>query len=67
MRGVVDSNEKNYLENPSIGLAGTHCVSGSAMGIVVGTGDGSIFGRVSVNLFHFLLVADYNTNNSLLS
>jgi magnesium-transporting ATPase (P-type) len=36
------------LENPSIGLAGTHCVSGSAIGIVVATGDNSVFGRVSL-------------------
>lgn len=39
--------EKNYLETPCIGMAGTHCVCGSALGIVVATGDRSVFGRVS--------------------
>lgn len=28
-------------------MAGTHCVSGSAVGIVIGTGDRSVFGRLA--------------------
>lgn len=47
LRAVAESMEKNYLETPCIGMAGTHCVSGSALGIVVATGDRSVFGRVS--------------------
>lgn len=47
LRAAADSMEKNYLETPCIGMAGTHCVSGSALGIVVATGDRSVFGRVS--------------------
>ncbi|KIW02333.1 hypothetical protein, variant [Verruconis gallopava] len=47
LRGVVDSAEKNYMETPCIGMAGTHCVSGSAMGVVVSTGDRSIFGQLA--------------------
>jgi sodium/potassium-transporting ATPase subunit alpha len=47
LRAVAESMEKNYLETPCIGMAGTHCVSGSAVGIIVATGDRSVFGRVS--------------------
>lgn len=47
MRGVVESQEKNYLETPCIGMAGTHCVSGTALGLVVATGDNSVFGRLA--------------------
>lgn len=46
LRGMVDSIEKNYMETNCIGMAGTHCVSGSAVGIVVSTGDRSVFGQV---------------------
>jgi sodium/potassium-transporting ATPase subunit alpha len=47
MRGVTESQEMNYLETPCIGMAGTHCVSGSALGLVVATGDNSVFGRLA--------------------
>ena len=39
---TVDSTENNYLETACIGMAGTHCVSGSATGVVIATGDGSV-------------------------
>lgn len=32
---VTDSTELNYLETRSIGMQGTHCTSGSGMGVVV--------------------------------
>ena len=35
------------MESPSIGMAGTHCVSGSATGVVVATGDRSVFGQLA--------------------
>ncbi|EKG18232.1 ATPase P-type K/Mg/Cd/Cu/Zn/Na/Ca/Na/H-transporter [Macrophomina phaseolina MS6] len=47
LRGTVDSTDDNFLETACIGLAGTHCVSGSAVGIVIGTGDLSVFGRLA--------------------
>lgn len=47
LRAIAESMVKNYLETPCIGMAGTHCVSGSAVGVVVATGDRSVFGRVS--------------------
>lgn len=43
----VDSTDDNYLETACIGLAGTHCVSGSAWGLIVETGDRTIFGRIA--------------------
>ncbi|KAF1808571.1 Na/K ATPase alpha 1 subunit [Eremomyces bilateralis CBS 781.70] len=47
MRAAVDSNENNYLETPCIGMAGTHCVSGHAVAVIVSTGDRSVFGRLA--------------------
>lgn len=45
--GSVQSTDDNYLETACIGMAGTHCVSGSAWGLVVDTGDRTIFGRIA--------------------
>jgi sodium/potassium-transporting ATPase subunit alpha len=42
--GAVDYTDKNYLETQNIGMQGTHCISGSAMGICVSTGDKTVFG-----------------------
>jgi len=47
MLGSVKSTDPNYLETACIGLAGTHCVSGSALGVVVSTGDRTVFGRIA--------------------
>ncbi len=43
----VDSTDDNYLETRCIGMQGTHCISGSGMGIVVATGDRTVFGRIA--------------------
>ncbi|KAF6809270.1 h k atpase alpha [Colletotrichum musicola] len=43
----VDSTDNNYLETRCIGLQGTHCVSGTCTGVVVATGDNTIFGRIA--------------------
>lgn len=44
---VIESTEKNYLETKCIGMQGTHCTSGSGLGIVVATGDNTVFGRIA--------------------
>ena len=44
---AVDSTDENYLETACIGLAGTGCVSGNAWGLVVETGDRTVFGRIA--------------------
>ncbi|CAL3970765.1 unnamed protein product [Diplocarpon coronariae] len=45
--GTVMTTDLNYLETRCIGLQGTHCISGSAVGIVVSTGDSTVFGKIA--------------------
>lgn len=45
--GSIDSTDNNYLETHCIGMQGTHCISGSAIGICVSTGDRTVFGRIA--------------------
>ncbi|KAI9832078.1 MAG: hypothetical protein M1826_002406 [Phylliscum demangeonii] len=45
--GSVDSTDDNYLETHCIGMQGTHCISGSALGVCVATGDRTVFGRIA--------------------
>ncbi|KAK2590061.1 hypothetical protein QQS21_012260 [Conoideocrella luteorostrata] len=44
---TVDFTDVNYLETHNIGLQGTHCIIGSATGIVVATADRTVFGRIA--------------------
>lgn len=44
---TVDSTDSNYLETHNMGLQGTHCIIGSGTGIVVATGDRTVFGRIA--------------------
>jgi sodium/potassium-transporting ATPase subunit alpha len=45
--GTADSTDNNYLETHCIELQGTHCISGSALGVVVSTGDATVFGHIA--------------------
>ncbi|TXT12929.1 hypothetical protein VHUM_01330 [Vanrija humicola] len=45
--GTVDGTDDNFLETKNIGLQGTLCVSGSGMGVVIQTGDLTVFGRIA--------------------
>ena len=47
LAATVDSTDNNYLETRCIGLQGTHCFSGSCIGLVVATGDRTVFGRIA--------------------
>ncbi|KAI0596143.1 Na,H/K antiporter P-type ATPase [Biscogniauxia sp. FL1348] len=47
LAATVNSTDDNYLETRCIGLQGTHCVSGSCTGLVVSTGDRTVFGRIA--------------------
>lgn len=47
LSGTVDSSDDNYLETKCIGLQGTHCVSGSALAVVVATGNETVFARIA--------------------
>ncbi|KAJ6027206.1 uncharacterized protein N7446_004194 [Penicillium canescens] len=47
IKGSTETSSDNYLETRCIGLQGTHCVSGQGVGIVVATGDSTVFGRIA--------------------
>jgi len=47
LQGTVENTDENYLETKCIGLQGTHCISGSGLGIVVSTGDSTVFGKIA--------------------
>jgi P-type E1-E2 ATPase len=45
--GTVNHTDDNYLETKNIGMQGTHCISGSCLGIVIATADKTVFGRIA--------------------
>lgn len=47
LAAVTEATDQNYLETRNVGFAGTHCTSGSGVGIVVSTGDRTVFGRIA--------------------
>jgi sodium/potassium-transporting ATPase subunit alpha len=47
VHGSVDSTDRNYLETHCIGMQGSHCISGFAIGICVSTGDTTVFGKIA--------------------
>ncbi|WVQ67031.1 uncharacterized protein L199_005224 [Kwoniella botswanensis] len=47
IQGTVDMTDDNLLETKNIGLQGTLCVSGSAIGVVIQTGNLTVFGRIA--------------------
>ncbi|KAK0654737.1 hypothetical protein B0T16DRAFT_395603 [Cercophora newfieldiana] len=47
LTATVDATDKNYLETKNMGLQGTHCSSGTVTGVVVATGNRTVFGRIA--------------------
>ncbi|KAF5309044.1 hypothetical protein D9619_013557 [Psilocybe cf. subviscida] len=45
--GRVNMTDENFLETKNVALQGTHCVSGSGLGIAVQTGDNTVFGIIA--------------------
>lgn len=45
--GTVDHTDDNFLETKNIALQGTLCVGGSGTGVVIQTGDHTVFGRIA--------------------
>ena len=45
--GSIEYTDKNYLETNNIGMQGTHCISGTTIGITVSTGDSTVFGKIA--------------------
>ncbi|KAJ6579686.1 hypothetical protein DFH09DRAFT_1446136 [Mycena vulgaris] len=44
---TTDCTDPNFMESRNIALQGTLCTSGSGVGIAVGLGDGTVFGRIA--------------------
>lgn len=47
LSAVTEATDQNYLETRNVGFAGTHCTSGVGSGIVVSTGDHTVFGHIA--------------------
>ncbi|KAF9554795.1 sodium-potassium ATPase [Agrocybe pediades] len=45
--GRTVMTDTNFLETKNIALQGTHCISGSGIGLVVQTGDNTVFGVIA--------------------
>ncbi|KAI0036987.1 sodium-potassium ATPase [Vararia minispora EC-137] len=45
--GKIDKTDDNFLETKNIALQGTLCVSGSGTGLVIQTGDSTVFGHIA--------------------
>ncbi|OBZ79410.1 Sodium/potassium-transporting ATPase subunit alpha-A [Grifola frondosa] len=45
--GRVEMTDENVMETKNIALQGTNCVSGSGLGVVIQTGDNTVFGRIA--------------------
>jgi sodium/potassium-transporting ATPase subunit alpha len=43
---TVKSTDANFLETANIGLAGTNCTTGTVYGVIISTGDNTVFGKV---------------------
>jgi len=44
---TVENTDLNFMETRNIGMQGTHVVSGSGVGVVIQTGDNTVFGRIA--------------------
>ncbi|EJT99446.1 sodium-potassium ATPase [Dacryopinax primogenitus] len=44
---TVEKTDENFLETKNIALQGTLCVAGSGLGVVIQTGDLTVFGRIA--------------------
>ena len=42
-----ENTDPNFMESRNIGMQGTHVVSGNGIGVVIQTGDYTVFGRIA--------------------
>ena len=42
-----ENTDPNFMESRNIGMQGTHVVSGDGVGVVIQTGDATVFGRIA--------------------
>jgi sodium/potassium-transporting ATPase subunit alpha len=45
--GTAECTDQNFMESRNIGMQGTHVVSGNGVGLVIQTGDNTVFGRIA--------------------
>ncbi|KAI8642277.1 hypothetical protein BD408DRAFT_443634 [Parasitella parasitica] len=45
--GSVDATDDNVLESHNVAMVGTHCLNGSAVGVVVSIGDNTLMGKIA--------------------
>ncbi|CAO3641027.1 unnamed protein product [Mucor fragilis] len=58
--GTVDATDDNVLESHNVAMMGTHCLNGSAVGVVVSIGDNTLMGKIAR-----LSLSDPNTRTTL--
>ena len=44
---TTECTDPNFMESRNIGMQGTHVVSGNGVGLVIQTGDSTVFGRIA--------------------
>ncbi|KAH0036758.1 cation-transporting ATPase pacL, partial [Aureobasidium melanogenum] len=44
---TIKSTDTNFLETANIGLAGTNCTTGTLYGVIINTGDNTVFGKTA--------------------
>jgi sodium/potassium-transporting ATPase subunit alpha len=44
---TTENTDPNFMESRNIGMQGTHVVSGNGVGVVIQTGDSTVFGRIA--------------------
>jgi len=47
VQGTPEMTDANFMETRNIGMQGTHVVSGNGVGLVIQTGDATVFGRIA--------------------
>lgn len=44
---TTENTDPNFMESRNVGMQGTHVVSGNGIGVVIQTGDATVFGRIA--------------------
>jgi sodium/potassium-transporting ATPase subunit alpha len=44
---TTENTDPNFMESRNIGMQGTHVVSGNGVGVVIQSGDNTVFGRIA--------------------
>jgi len=47
INATTECTDPNFMESRNIGMQGTHVVSGNGIGLVIQTGDSTVFGRIA--------------------